>query len=70
MRHHPASRFAVLLALSLGLASPAASNIMLGEVGPNFTKSQLGPGTTIGPAVSLYDFADKPVVVLFLLGYN
>jgi hypothetical protein len=52
------------LAFTALLAAPAAAQIPLGAVGPDFTKVQLGGGS-----VSLSQYSGK-VVVLFLLGYS
>ena len=62
--------FLSFLALAIALTAPeVAAQIQLGEFAPNFTKNVV-TGGGIGPPVSLEDYADKDVVVLFLLGYG
>jgi hypothetical protein len=64
-RPHATPLAALLLAVGLAaLAVPAAAQIPLGAVGPDFTKVPLGGGS-----VSLSQYSGK-VVVLFLLGYS
>ncbi len=61
--------FPLLLAPLLAAAPPARAAIQIGQKGPNFTKNEL-VGSSAGPAVSLYDYADRRVIILFLLGYS
>lgn len=51
-----------VLALALQ-ASAGSANILVGQYGPNFTKTNLS-----GVSTALSDYSGK-VVVLFLLGY-
>ncbi|NOT31997.1 MAG: hypothetical protein HOP15_16245 [Planctomycetes bacterium] len=51
-----------LLALALG-ATAGSANILVGQPGPNFTKTNMN-----GVSTALSDYPGK-VVVLFLLGY-
>ena len=64
-------RHSIVTVAALGLLSTSAAHAWVHEGGaaPAFTKNTLagGPPWSVGPAVSLGDFAGK-VVVLFLLG--
>jgi len=47
----------------------ARAAIAIGATAPDFSKAEL-VGSSAGPQHTLYQHADIPVVILFLLGYN
>lgn len=62
--------FLSLLILTAALFAPEApAQIQIGATAPNFTKNEVTSGG-IGGLISLEDYADKDVVVLFILGYG
>ena len=57
----------LLVVASLSVALPARAQITIDAHAPDFSKPELVSGAA-GPNRTLYEFADRAAVVLFLLG--
>ena len=59
----------ILVMIAASSTHPVEAQIQVGATAPNFTKQETTPGGP-GANVSLEDYSDKDVVVLFILGYG